>query len=141
MREQHREDGNTYGACVALQGYTNYALDPKKGTYAQVPNHAPPFMGVNPAGNPTPQYTSYAAQAPASYGTANSPASQTPVWQQVLLSLMSTQSQAARHSAEEVAWPLFREQRYWMQSHSFLLLSAAGTHFLTLHQVLVMQSR
>ena len=111
MREQHRENWNTYRACVALQGYTNYALDPKKGTYTQVPNQAPPFMGVNPAGNPTPQYTSYAAQAPASYGAADSAASQAPVWQQVTAVDYVTRSQSARHFAKEVARPLFREQR------------------------------
>ena len=83
VREQHCGYWSTHGACVALQGYTNYALDPKKGTYAQVPSQAPPFMGVNPAGNHMPQYTSYAAQAPASYGAADSAASQAPVWQQV----------------------------------------------------------
>lgn len=49
-----------------LQGYTNYQLDPKKGTYAQVPNQAPPFMGVNPN---TGQYSSY-AQAPAPAGAS-----------------------------------------------------------------------
>lgn len=100
MREQHREDDNTYGACVALQGYTNYALDPKKKTYAQVPSQAPPFMGVNPAGNPMPQYMSYAAQAPASYGAADSAASQTPVWQQVAAVNTVTRSQNARHFAK-----------------------------------------
>lgn len=111
VREQHREDRNTYGACVAVQGYTNYALDPKKGTYSQVPNQAPPFMGVNPAGNPTPQYTSYAAQAPASYGAADSAASQTAVWQQVTAVNNVTRSQSATHFAKDVAWPLFWERR------------------------------
>ena len=56
---------------VVLQGYTNYQLDPSKGTYAQVPNQAPPFMGVNP--NARGQYTSY-AQAPN--------AAQAPAWPQ-----------------------------------------------------------
>ena len=50
------------GAAPVLQGYTNYQLDPSKGTYAQVPNRAPPFMGVNPSANG--KYTSF-AQAPA----------------------------------------------------------------------------
>ena len=46
---------------LVLQGYTNYQLDRSKGTVAQVPNQAPPFMGINPNG----QYRSYAGQAPA----------------------------------------------------------------------------
>ena len=47
---------------LVLQGYTNYQLDRSKGTVAQVPNQAPPFMGINPNG----QYRSYAGQAPPS---------------------------------------------------------------------------
>ena len=47
---------------MVLQGYTNYQLDPSKGTYARVPNQAPPFMGVNPSA--AGKYTSF-AQAPA----------------------------------------------------------------------------
>ncbi len=44
------------------QGYTNYQLDPNKGTYSQVgSNTAPPFMGLDPNGKP---YTSF-ARAPA----------------------------------------------------------------------------
>ena len=46
---------------LVLQGYTNYQLDPSKGTYARVPNQAPPFMGVNPSA--AGKYTSF-AQAP-----------------------------------------------------------------------------
>ena len=66
-----------------MQGYTNYALNPNKGTYAQVPNQAPPFMGVNPMG----KYTSYAAQAPAPFG-ANMAATQAPAWQRQVSSLL-----------------------------------------------------
>ena len=50
------------------QGYTNYQLDPSKGTYSQVGGNAPPFMGVDPSGKP---YTSF-ARAP---GPAPGPAS------------------------------------------------------------------
>ena len=56
---------------LLLQGYTNYQLDRSKGTVAQVPNQAPPFMGVNPNG----QYRSYAGQAPAPANMAASQAS------------------------------------------------------------------
>ncbi|EIE20121.1 hypothetical protein COCSUDRAFT_48615 [Coccomyxa subellipsoidea C-169] len=49
-------------ATEQLQGYTNYQLDPNKGTYSQVGgNTAPPFMGLDPNGKP---YTSF-ARAPA----------------------------------------------------------------------------
>lgn len=59
-------------------------------------------MGVKPAGNPMPQYTSYAAQAPASYAAADSAASQAPVWQQVTAVNYVTQSQSARHFAKRI---------------------------------------
>ncbi|CAL8471037.1 g10579 [Coccomyxa elongata] len=54
-------------ATEQLQGYTNYQLDPSKGTYSQVGGNAPPFMGVDPNGKP---YTSF-ARAP---GPAPGPA-------------------------------------------------------------------
>jgi hypothetical protein len=102
LREQRCEALNVYRPCVALQGYTNYALNPQKGTYAQVPNQAPPFMGVDPAGNPTPKYTSYAAQAPASDEAADSAASNAPIWQQVTACQPVTKCQAL---PSEVDWP------------------------------------
>ena len=64
------------------QGYTNYQLDPSKGTYTKLDaNSAPPFMGVDPNGRP---YTS-PAQAPGP-GGASAPrmaASQAAAAQQV----------------------------------------------------------
>ncbi|BDA45367.1 hypothetical protein COCOBI_07-1540 [Coccomyxa sp. Obi] len=54
-------------ATEQLQGYTNYQLDPSKGTYSQVGGNAPPFMGVDPNAKP---YTSF-ARAP---GPAPGPA-------------------------------------------------------------------
>ena len=60
------------------QGYTNYQLDPNKGTYSQVgSNTAPPFMGLDPNGKP---YTSFArvpAPGPAAARVAPSAAAAT----------------------------------------------------------------
>ncbi len=65
LRLKHRTvccTGLVVQPSLILQGYTNYQLDPSKGTYARVPNQAPPFMGVNPSA--AGKYTSF-AQAPA----------------------------------------------------------------------------
>jgi hypothetical protein len=93
-----------------LQGYTNYQLDPKAGTYTKVgDNGAPPFMGVDPNGKP---YTSYAARAPApGPAVARISASQAAAEQQVRP--LTYQLHACAHAHHETLPSQQHHQTMW----------------------------